>query len=85
MKVTVKEKQDKNREIPFDEIPVGYVYVAKYSDGPVALKLNDNKAVLLCYENDNDDYDWFKLAEGFKGEPAYKVLGKLTEIIVEEV
>ena len=86
MKVTIKEKQkkEKNHEIPFDEIPTGYVYVTKYSDGPIALKLNDNKAVLLCYENDDDYYDWFEMADGFKGTPAYKVLGKLTEVIVEE-
>jgi len=30
------------------------------------------------------DEDWFEIADGFKGKPAYKVLGKLMEIIVEE-
>jgi hypothetical protein len=28
--------------------------------------------------------DWFKIADGFKGKPAYEILGKLTEIVVEE-
>ena len=82
MKVTVKEKQNKNMNVPFDEIPVGCVYVVLGKKGPIALKLMDNEAVLLtCYNNNN----WFTMAHGIKGEPAYKVLGKLTEIIVEEV
>jgi len=84
MKVTVKSKEKKESHgIPFDEIPVGYVYVALYSDGPIALKLCDNEAVLLGY-SDNDS-DWFSIASGFKDEPASKILGKLTEIVIEEV
>jgi len=83
MKVTVKPKQtEKRQEIPFDEIPVGYVYVAKYSGGPIALKLKDKQAVLLSHGSSED---WFYVAEGFKDEPAYKILGKLTEVIVEGV
>lgn len=81
MKVTVKEKQDVNKNVPFDEIPVGYVYVALYKGGPTALKLSEEQAVLLCCTTDPD---WFMLANGYKGNQAYKVLGKLTEIIVEE-
>lgn len=83
MKITVKPKQkEKHENIPFDEIPVGYVYIAKYSNGPIALKLEDNEAVLLKYSNNSD---WFEMAHGSKGQPAYEVLGKLTEIIVKEV
>ena len=82
MKVTVKPKtQKENQKVPFDEIPVGYVYVAKYYDGPITLKLCDNEAVLLFHQNDSG---WFAIANGFKDLPAYKVLGKLTEVIVEE-
>ena len=82
MKVTIvpKEKED-NEEIPFDEIPVGTVYIAESKAGPMALKLEDGEAALLTFNND----DWFVLADGHKGTPAYKILGKLTEIIVEEV
>jgi len=83
MKVTVKPKQtEKSQEIPFDEIPVGYVYVAEFSDGPIALKLKDEQAVLLSHY---DGGDWFCVTEGFKGMPATKILGKLVEVIVEGV
>ena len=81
MKVTVKSKQKENMNVPFDEIPVGYVYIAERHNGPTALKLCDEEAVLLTHWN-NDV--WFEMAGGFKGQPAYKILGKLTEIIVEE-
>lgn len=82
MKITVKPKPEPEQcEILFDDIPVGYVYIANDSDGPTVLKLRNNEAVLLInYDNDR----WFKLAKGYKGLPAYKILGKLTEIIVEE-
>ena len=101
MIITTKPKKtEKVVIIPFNEIPVGHVYVVKYYDGPIALKLKGNNAVLLCdneddtdnrfeddtdnrFENDTDNR--FEIADGFKGEPAYKVLGELTEIIVEEV
>ena len=83
MKITIKPKQvEENHEIPFDEIPVGYVYVVEHHSGPIALKLNNNEAVLLSYGGGNN---WFILATGYKGKSAYKVLGKLAEIIVEEV
>jgi len=83
MKVTVnpKEKQD-NHDIPFDEIPVGYVYVALYSDGPIALKLCNGEAMLLKYGNGDE---WFTIADGYNGKPASKILGKLTEVVVEEI
>jgi len=83
MKVTVKPKQaEKRQEIPFDEIPVGCVYVVEFSDGPTALKLKDKQAVLLSHHNSED---WFEIANGLKGQPATKILGKLTEVIVEGV
>jgi len=82
MKITVKpRKEEKNKNVPFDKIPVGYVYVSEFSDGAITLKLKNNEAVLLSHFRDED---WFEIADGFKGKPAYKVLGKLMEIIVEE-
>jgi len=93
MIITTKPKKtEKVVIIPFNEIPVGHVYVVKYYDGPIALKLKGNNAVLLCDNEDDTDNRFeddtdnrFEIADGFKGEPAYKVLGELTEIIVEEV
>jgi len=87
MKITVKNKKEEKKEIPFDEIPVGAVYVARFHDGPIVLKLNDGEAVLLSHSDENEENelsDWFEIADGFKGEPATKILGKLTEIVVEE-
>lgn len=84
MKITVKEKQEeKGKVTAFNDIPVGYVYIVTCKGGPVALKLRDNKAVLLTYGCEYNP-DWFTLAVGFEGRPAHKILGKLTEIIVEE-
>ena len=86
MRITVKEKQDqdqdKNMNVPFEKIPAGYVYIAGNNHGPVALKLNNSEAVLLSFCRYG--IDWFNMAIGFRNEPAYKILGKLTEIIVEE-
>jgi len=83
MKITIKPEEKKEHNIPFDKIPVGYVYRALWNDGPIALKLTDGEAVLLCHDYD-DDGEWFQLADGFKGYPAHEILGKLTEVIVEK-
>jgi hypothetical protein len=84
MKVTVKAKQEENMNVPFDEIPVGYVYVAQWAGKPIALKLHGGAAVLLNYNTETEN-DFLEIAVGFKGKSAYKILGKLTEIVVEEV
>jgi len=82
MKVTVKEKQkEKNHKIPFDEIPVGYVYVCAFQ-GNTMLKLKNDEAVALTW---HDGDDCLSIANVTKNKPACKILGKLTEIVVEEV
>ena len=83
MKVTVKSKQKEDMSVPFDKIPVGYVYIAGRYNGPLALKLENNGATLLTYNSDGSN-NWFDMADGYKDVPAYKILGRLTEIIVEE-
>jgi hypothetical protein len=85
MKVTVKAKQEKSCEVPFDEIPVGYIYVVYSTTEPIALKLENNNAVLLGHKGAFSDSNFFKIANGLKGTPAIKILGKLTEVVVEEV
>ena len=81
MKVTVKEKQkEKNCEILFNEIPVGYVY--ETFDGAVLLKTDFENAIIF---KGSDDCDYLNIAHGYKEFPATKILGRLTEIIVEEV
>jgi len=81
MKVTVKERQkEENHEVPFDEISAGYVY--KVFDDAVLLKVDSTNAVLLkrC-----GGCDYLGIAHDYKNFPAVKILGKLTEVIVEEV
>jgi len=80
MKITVISKEKPElKEIPYDEIKPGMVYRIK--GGIVVLKLTDEQAVLLHGVGG----DWFTLADGYKDDPATKILGKLTEIIVKEV
>jgi len=83
MKIAIKPEEKKEHNIPFDKIPVGYVYIADDCNGPIALKLTGGEAVLLCHEYDGDN-GWFGLANIFKGVPAYEILGKLTEVVVEK-
>lgn len=83
MKVTVKSKEKQDCKIPFDDIPIGYVYVAGYSGGPVILKLRNGESAVLSLSYDNSR-TFFGIAAGWKGESAHKILGKLVEIIVEE-
>lgn len=87
MKITIKAKQEEVQKIPFDAIPVGMVYVAESSVGPVALKLCGNEAILLAdYGEDDTDTptdDCLMLCAGYKDVPAYKILGKLTEVVID--
>jgi hypothetical protein len=76
MKVIVKPKC----EIPFNEIPTGYVYVCSFQ-GNTMLKLQNGEAVALTWSNGDD---CLNMAAVTKNKPATKILGKLTEIIVEE-
>lgn len=81
MKVTVKPKPKKEVcEIPFDKIPSGYVYVCSFQ-GNTMLKLKDGEAVALTW---CDGGNCLRVARATKNMPATKILGKLTEIIVEE-
>ena len=82
MKITIKPKQKEgNQRIPFNMIPTGYVYTI-HSGGPVMLKLSGDVAVLLCHNSGND---CFAGIYDFSIASAYKILGKLTEIVVEKV
>ena len=85
MKITVRPiLKLKNQVVPFDEIPVGYVYVIQRPGEPVMLKLCKDEAVLLNYGAGLNSDERLKLANDFKGLPTNRILGKLTEIIVEK-
>ena len=80
MKITVKKKQVK--EVPFKDIPVGTVY--KIGMGGTLLKLGMEEAVILKFSSGKD---WLEIAGkgggNWNGRPATEILGKITEIIVE--
>jgi len=79
MKVTVKSTPQKKAKIRFEDVKPGEVF--EYEDGVVALKLKSNEAVLLAF---NDGAFWLGTALARKSESVKKILGILTEIIVEE-
>lgn len=83
MKVTIKEKTQKQEEIRLENLkpgtiinfgkndPIGLVFVGK--DGT-------NEVLLLNYGNGND---YFEIAIGWKVQPIREVFGKLIEIVVD--
>ena len=81
MLITVipKEKSE-SKEIPYKDIRLGMVYTI--DSGIVLLKLYDNKAIVLAWPNGED---FLQTAYGCKDRLATKILGRLKEIIVEEV
>jgi len=82
MKITVEPKaKPEPKEIPYNDIEPGTVY--QIVDGPIALKLKDGMAVLLNRTGSEDNY--LEIARGHKGRPATKILGRIKEIIVEEI
>lgn len=82
MKVTIiPKKKPEIKDIPYNDIPVGMVYTCKYG-GNIMLKLKYNEAAALSFAN---GVDCFCMADITKNESAAKILGKLKEIIVEEL
>jgi len=83
MKITVKNKEPEVKQVFIKDVPVGYVFeILDSGAGYVkALKLWDEKAVLLRYSAGDD---WFELKckTAWEDSPV-RILGKLTEIIVE--
>jgi len=84
MKITVRKKEPEVKQLFIKDVPVGYVFeILDSGAGYVkALKLWDEKAVLLKYSAGND---WFELLdnESWSDSPV-RILGELTEIIVQQ-
>lgn len=84
MKITVRKKEPEIKQVFIKDVPIGYVFEILDSDANYikALKLWNEKVVLLKYST---GHDWFELKSGsaWKDSPI-RILGKLTEIIVEE-
>ena len=75
MKVTVNTKKE---NLSINEMETGTVF--EYKDGSIGLKLCTEGVLLLSYTGGNL---WLDLAKGYLTMPVEKVLGQLTEIIVE--
>jgi len=83
MKITVipKEKPEP-KKILYDEIEPGTAYVCAFQ-GNVMLKLQNGEAAALTFAD--TDSECFSIACVTKGQPATKILGRLREIVVEEI
>ena len=84
MKVTVRPKPKEEVDLRISDIKPGYVFKIYQGDnypGPLALKLKNDKFALLTW---GDGANWFVMDDGSWGNPSVKILGKLTEIIVQD-
>lgn len=84
MKITIKKKESEVKQVFVKDVPPGYIFEITASGSRLvkALKLLSNKYVLLTYSS---GMDWFEINDemSWKDTPV-RILGKLTEIIVEE-
>ncbi len=91
MKITIKEEKTRpNQPLRLEDIEPGSIIEFDIDHSPIGLVISKvgggREIVLLCHKFDNDDDNaWFQLAAGWKKYPIRKVLGKLTEIVVEPV
>ncbi len=79
MKITVIPSKQKPQTISYNEIEPGTIYQVK--DGTIILKLHYDAAVLLEYPSGGT---YLEIAKGYRAFPAVKILGKISEIVVEE-
>ena len=89
MRITIKEKRSvQSKPINLEDLEPGMVIQFGIDKSPIGLVISDGKGgndiVLLCHYAD-DDNGWFQIAMGWKTMPIVKILGKLTEIVVESV
>ena len=86
MKITIKGNEKVEPKITIEDVEPGYVFEI-FNSGPTtggkvkALKLEDGEAILLTYSS---GCDWFEILddESWDNSPV-KILGKLTEIVVD--
>ena len=83
MKITIKEKTKVEPTIIAENVKPGYVFQYIGEKELTALKLRDNKIVMLKF---SDGDDWFMLKDNTSwNNTPVKILGKLTEIVVESL
>ena len=77
LKITIKSKEKIENKITLDDIEPGTIF--QYNNGPIVLKLEYDRAVLLTYST---GHDWFDLSDGSMDYRDIQILGRLDEIIV---
>ena len=91
MKITIKENVTELKQIlKLEDIMPGSIIEFDISNSPVGLVVStvsgENDIVLLAHLFSNGHFeDWFQLAAGWKKQPIKRILGRLTEIIVESI
>jgi hypothetical protein len=83
MKITIKESAQKQKEIKLENLEPGTI-IGFGEDHPIGLvvdKINGKKEIVLLVYCDGSN--WFEIMKGYKTYPIKKILGKITEIIVD--
>lgn len=85
MKITVEKKEPKVKQMFIKDVPIGYVFEildSEYGNGGVTgLKLHKNRFILLQHGYGTD---WFEIGESCWDDYSVRIIGKLTEIIVQQ-
>jgi len=87
MKITIKEKEQvQSKTFSLINLEPGTIIQFAIANSPIGLVISNGTGgkdiVLLCHTVGDD---WFEIARGWKTMPIAKVLGKLTEIVVEPI
>ena len=89
MKITIKEKEQvQSKTFSLINLEPGTIIQFAIANSPIGLVISNGtggKDIVLLYHNVEVEDDWFEIAVGWKTMPITKVLGKLTEIVVEPI
>ena len=87
MKVTIKKSTEPKQLLRLEDIEFGSIIEFDTNDSPIGLVISsiDDSRDIALLKHSIDGLDWFQLAAGWKTQPIKRILGKLTEIIVEPI
>jgi hypothetical protein len=83
MKITIKESVQKQKKIKLEELEPGTIIEFDVIDSPSGLVFDSTKGKEILLLTLAPDIPWFEIAMGWKTMPIRKILGKLTEIVVD--
>lgn len=87
MRITIKKQTQIEKPIRLQNLEPGTVVVIQ--NGPTAfviegMERKNRELTMLTHNSDGTD-GWFSVPGGWKSAPITKILGKITEIIVEPI